>query len=196
MARYFRAVLVLLVLAIIIGLPAGYASFRNSNFRNFRVVEPGVLYRSGQLSSRGMERVLHDYGIRTVVTLRDAEIEGEQPPDWQEEAFCKKMDIQHVRIRPQRWWSPTGGPVPAESGVKKFLAVMDDPANFPVLIHCMAGIHRTGAHIAIYRMEHDRWSNERALQELRDCGYDHLDDEWDVLGYLESYQPRWKTGSK
>jgi protein tyrosine/serine phosphatase len=40
---------------------------------------------------------------------------------------------------------------------------MDDPANHPVLVHCFAGVHRTGAHIAIYRMVHDRWPNAKAL---------------------------------
>ena len=69
---------------------------------------------------------------------------------------------------------------------------MDDPANYPVLVHCFAGIHRTGAYMAVYRMEIDRWDNDAALDELRACGYRHLDDEWDVLGYLESYRPRWK----
>jgi protein tyrosine/serine phosphatase len=68
---------------------------------------------------------------------------------------------------------------------------MDDPANFPVLVHCFAGIHRTGAYVAVYRMEHDRWTNAEALDELRAFGYRNLDDEWDVLGYLEQYRPRW-----
>jgi protein tyrosine/serine phosphatase len=181
----------LLVVAVIVGLPLGYAAYCNTHYRNFRVVKPGVLYRSGQMTLTGLERVIHDYGIRTVVTLRDADVEGERPPDWAEEEFCRKMDLRHVRIRPQRWWSPTGGPVPAEEGVKRFLAVMDDPANYPVLVHCFAGIHRTGAHVAIYRMEYDRWPTAEALDELRACGYRNLDDEWDVLGYLEQYRPRW-----
>jgi protein tyrosine/serine phosphatase len=191
MARALRFVMGALVVAVAVGLPAGYVSYRNANFRNFRVVTPGVLYRSGQLSRAGLERIVHDYGIRTVVSLRDADVDGDVPPDADEAEFCADQDIRHVRIRPQRWWSPTGGPVPAEAGVRRFLAVMDDPANYPVLVHCFAGIHRTGAHVAIYRMEFDRWPTARALDELRACGYRNLDDEWDVLGYLEQYRPRW-----
>jgi protein tyrosine/serine phosphatase len=57
----------------------------------------------------------------------------------------------------------------------------------------MAGIHRTGACVAIYRMEFDHWDNAAALDELRAGGYRHLDDEEDVLGYLENYRPRWKN---
>jgi tyrosine-protein phosphatase SIW14 len=193
MIRAIRFLLGLGVLSVIVGVPAGYAAYRNANLRNFGVVKPGVLYRSGQLSQSGLERVIHDHGIRTVVTLRDAVVEGERPPDWREEKYCRDQDIKYVRLRPREWHAELPGePVPAEAGLKKFLEVMDDPANYPVLVHCLAGIHRTGAYMAVYRMEMDRWDNEAALDELRACGYRHLDDEWDVLGYLESYRPRWK----
>lgn len=193
MTRAIRYLLSALVVAIIVGLPVGYASYRNAHLRNFSVVKPGVLYRSGQMSVAGLERIVHDHGIRTVVTLRDALVEGERPPDWREQEFCRNQDIQYVRIRPRMWSSADGGPAPAEAGVHRFLAVMDDPANYPVLVHCMAGIHRTGACVAIYRMEFDHWDNAAALNELRTGGYRNLDDEWDVLGYLENYRPRWKA---
>src|SRR5438874_2131240 len=124
-----------LTAAVVVGGPVGYAAYRNAHYRNFRVVTPGVLYRSGQLSRDGLDRVLHDYGIRTVVTLRDPDV-SKKEPDWGEEEFCRQSDVRYVRIAPQRWWSPTGGPAPAEAGVKTFLAVMDDPANYPVLVHC------------------------------------------------------------
>ena len=65
---------------------------------------------------------------------------------------------------------------------------MDNPDNYPVLIHCFAGIHRTGAFCAIYRMEYEGWTNAEAIEELRACGYSNLDDEWDILGYLEQYR--------
>jgi tyrosine-protein phosphatase SIW14 len=86
--------------------------------------------------------------------------------------------------------------VPAAEGVRKFLALLDDPANHPVLVHCFAGVHRTGAYCAIYRMEYDRWSNARAIAEMCACGYRDLDDEWDLLGFLEEYQPRWKRAAE
>jgi hypothetical protein len=69
---------------------------------------------------------------------------------------------------------------------------MWDPNNYPVLVHCWAGIHRTGAYCAIYRMEFDHWTNADAIAELKSMGYDTLDKEWDILGYLENYWPSWK----
>jgi hypothetical protein len=111
-----------------------------------------------------------------------------------EELFCRDRGINHVRIRP-RLWTLSSGAAPADQGVKRFLSVMDDTANYPVLIHCFAGIHRTGSFCAIYRMEYEGWSNARAIAEMKHCGYRNLDDEPDVLGYLSNYRPRSADGA-
>ena len=126
------------------------------------------------------------------MSLRDTKVDGKQPPDAAEETYCRKLDLNYLRLGPQKWWSPTPGPVPADANVKRYLEVMDDPANYPVLVHCFAGIHRTGQYLAIYRMEYERWDNAAALEEMRANGYVTLDDEEDVFDYLKAYTPRWK----
>lgn len=189
MPRPLRWLFGMLILAVLVGGPLAYYSYRYRNFRNFHVVTPGVLYRSGQLSQQGLEQVLHDYEIKTIVTLRDAPIPGNPPPDRAEEEYCRKMGIKHVRLAPQSWSAPDGS-VPAAANVQKFLEVVSDPNNHPVLVHCFAGAHRTGACVAVYRLECQRWSTEQTLEEMRTYGYDNLDEEWDILGYLEGYGAR------
>jgi protein-tyrosine phosphatase len=61
-----------------------------------------------------------------------------------------------------------------------------------VLLHCFAGQHRSGAFCAIYRVEFQRWTPAEALDEMRRCGYDNLDAEWDVRNFVLFYQPSWK----
>jgi tyrosine-protein phosphatase SIW14 len=186
-----RWILGLSLTAFIVGAPILYAHYEEKHIRNFRVVQPGVLYRSGQMTLSGLRQVIREYGIRTVVTLRDAADPKDPPPDWKEEEYCKKEGVTYCRISPRNWWSPDGS-IPAERGVSQFRDLMDDQKNYPVLIHCFAGVHRTGAFCAVYRMEYEHWSNAQALAELRACGYRNLDDEWDLLEYLEAYTPRWK----
>jgi protein tyrosine/serine phosphatase len=70
-----------------------------------------------------------------------------------------------------------------------FRQVLADPANHPVLIHCYAGIHRTGTYCAVYRMDYQQWSNPEAIAELRSLGYATLDGDADVLTFLERYRP-------
>jgi tyrosine-protein phosphatase SIW14 len=77
-----------------------------------------------------------------------------------------------------------------DENVEQFLQILSDPRHHPVLVHCFAGIHRTGAYCAIYRMEFEGWPRERALLEMKSCGYDNLESEYDIRGYLEQYQPR------
>jgi tyrosine-protein phosphatase SIW14 len=179
----------LLAIALIV-VPYAYSRVREKSLRNFRVVQDGVLYRSAQLSPNGLERVIHDYGIRTVVNFRDVE-DGkwvEAPDPWEDE-LCLRLGINYVRM-PLRVWAEDRGVIPAEENVKKFLEIMADPNNRPVLVHCFRGVHRTGSYCAIYRMEYQGWSNADALEELKALGYDKLDQEDDVRGYLERYVPR------
>jgi protein tyrosine/serine phosphatase len=190
MPRTLRCSFAVFIVALLVGGPWVYARVRLPQLRNFRVVEDGVLYRSGQLTLTGLKQMIHDWGIKTVVTLRDPIAADEGSPDTAEEQYCRAQELTYVRIPPKNWWSAEG-PAPVDEGVRKFREIMANPENYPVLVHCFAGIHRTGAYCAIYRMEHDHWPNARAIEEMKACGYDNLDDEWDILGYLEQYRPTW-----
>jgi tyrosine-protein phosphatase SIW14 len=185
-----RLVGVVVVVLLVVGPLLVYSHFE-SQTRNFRVVADGVLYRSGQMSLDGLKRVVHNYRIRTVVTLRDADDPDDDPPDLEEELWCKKMGLAHVRLRPAAWWG-SDGRAPADVNVARFRQVLDDPSNHPVLVHCFAGVHRTGAYCALFRMEYQGWSNGRAIEEVIAHGYENLLDEQDVLGYLERYRPTWR----
>jgi protein tyrosine/serine phosphatase len=173
------------VLALIVG-PVVYAFHEEKQTRNFRIVREGLLYRSARMTLPGLKRIAHDYGIRSVISLRDADA-----AERAEEEFCRKEEINFFRLPPKSW-DTTWGPAEAEVNVRRFLAILDDPDNYPILIHCFAGIHRTGAYVAIYHMERDHWSNEAAIADLKAGGYDNLDNELDVLGYLQQYRPTWK----
>jgi protein tyrosine/serine phosphatase len=183
------------IAALVVTAPLLYRVYVERTFRNFRVVRPGVLYRSGQLTHDGLVRMIHDHGIRTVISLRDSYVPGLPPPDRDEEEFCLKEEIYYFRLSPKHWWADEGSP-PADENVRQFLAILDDPKYYPVLVHCMAGSHRTGAYCAIYRMEYDHWENAEAMNELYAGGYTHLWEEEDIRTYLEHYTPRFRRSEK
>jgi hypothetical protein len=56
--------------------------------------------------------------------------------------------------------------------VAPYLKVLDDPTCYPVLLHCRAGLHRTGVLTAVYRMEYEGWSHALAIAELQAHGFD------------------------
>jgi tyrosine-protein phosphatase SIW14 len=187
MPRYLPQLAGVMVVCALIAAPLVFAVHQQNQMRNFRVVKEGVIYRSGQMTLDGLKRAVHDYGIKFVVSLRD----GDKPVDVEEEEYCAKEDIKFIRLPPRKWWAQTG-PAPVEENIAVFRSVMADPANYPVLVHCFAGVHRTGAFCAVYRMEQEHWTNTQAISELKEFGYINLDEEWDVLGYLEEYKPTWR----
>jgi len=185
--RLVRIFLGLLIATILVAGPYYFFQFRKAQFRNFHVVKEGVLYRSGQMTLDGFLRMVHDHSIKTVISLRFASHPKNLAPDADEERACQALGLNHVRIPYRSWW-PEHGSVPADKGVTQFLKVMRDPANYPVLIHCFAGIHRTGAYCAVYRIEFENWSNEKAMAEMKAHGY--VVDHQDVFAYLENYRPK------
>ena len=179
------------VLALVVGAPLVYSAHVNTHTRNFRVVEDGVLYRSGQLTPEGMDRVLRDYHIKTVVSLRTTRTAAPPPDSWEKDV-CAARGLNHVRIVPRVWGADETGEIPAEQAVQEFLAVMDRKENHPVLVHCYAGIHRTGTMCAIFRMDYHGWTAERAMAEMQLYGFDPEDMHQHIAVYLRDYKPRAK----
>lgn len=179
---------ILTVLLLLVG-PLAVAVRFEEQTRNFRPVREGVLYRSGQMTLPGLKRVVAYHGIKTVISLRDSYTADRPPPDMEEEAYCRKVDLHYYRFSPRHWQGKKGGPAPVEENVRQFLEIMSDPRHHPVLVHCFGGVHRAGAYSAIYRMEFEGWSNEQAIEELKATGYTNLEEHDDILGFMEKYKP-------
>ena len=74
----------LLLASLVVALlafPFLYARQRHETYRNFRVVDEGNLYRSGQMSPAGIARVCREKGIKTVISLRDEEKQADDVQD-------------------------------------------------------------------------------------------------------------------
>lgn len=183
--QFGLSVLALVVVAVPIALALGI----QHDMRHFRTVREGLFYRSGQMNGPGLARTVHDFGIRTVITLRDAIKSGDPPPDLSEENWCRENGLNYHRFRPLPWESGNQSPAPVESNVSKYLQILGDANNYPILLHCFAGIHRTGTYTAIYRMEVEHWPIEKAVQEMRNCGYTHIENDKDLCGFIMGYRP-------
>ncbi len=141
-----------------------------------------ILVRSGQPTAQTLERLRAQHGIRTVVNLR-----GEHPGKawWEEE----RRGVAAIGAEWVQW--PTGGRErPPPETVAAFLDLIEDPGARPVLVHCESGIHRTGMLVAVYRMQYQQWSAERALAELRRQGFRLGGRDRSALEqYLREYRP-------
>jgi protein tyrosine/serine phosphatase len=57
--------------------------------------------------------------------------------------------------------------VPTPENLEDFFKIMDNPANYPVLIHCFHGVGRAEMYSAIYRIEYENWDRDDARKETR-----------------------------
>lgn len=148
---------------------AGLTSIRIDNFGQ---VNPHY-YRGAQPRGRDFA-ALAAAGVKTVIDLA---AEG----DPAEQANATNAGMRFVRI------PMTTHQAPGADTIARFLALVNDPVNQPVYVHCMGGRHRTGVMTAIYRMTDDGWSPAQAFREMKQYkfGADFLHPEFKdfVLGF-------------
>jgi protein tyrosine/serine phosphatase len=168
--------------------------------RRLRVVDPGILLRSGCLTAGGFEEAVQRYGIKTIINLQD---EYPDPPvrvsyldtsTTSEIELCRRLGVHYVYLAPDllsRQEAETEHP----KAIDQFLAIMDDPTNYPVLIHCKAGLHRTGVMVAVYRMEYNGWSPQAALREAKANGFGEF-AATSANDYIAQYITRQKRGTR
>ncbi len=103
-------------------------------------------------------------GIKTILDLRGGPI---HEPRERKEVEAAGMQYVSVRL------SGIFGPKDAQ--IAKILSLLQDSRRTPVFIHCRRGDDRVGEVIACYRMAHDHWTNQQAMQEARRSGMSRLE---------------------
>jgi protein-tyrosine phosphatase len=86
-----------------------------------------------------------------------------------ESEVCRQLGVRFVQLAPDLVSRHDKGQRPL--AIDQFLAVMDREDSYPVLLHCKAGLHRTGVLAAVYRMEYQGWSAGDAYRELKGHGF-------------------------
>lgn len=138
--------------------------------RRFTVAKEGVLYRMGQPTEEGLEKIVRRYGIRTVITtrledpvLRHDLFDLGEPSGATESAVIARLGAEHFDAPfPPAWYWPW----PAPDHFERLIDLLGDERRQPVLVHCHGGRHRTGTIVALYRLEYDRWPVEQAMREM------------------------------
>jgi tyrosine-protein phosphatase SIW14 len=146
------------------------AALANIRIDNFGQVN-AKYYRGAQPKGRDFAD-LAALGVKTMIDLAE---EG----DSAEEANARTAGMRFVRI------PMTTHQAPDQDTIARFLALVNDPANQPVYVHCMGGRHRTGVMTAIYRMTDEGWSPAQAFGEMKQYrfGADFLHQEFKDFVY-------------
>jgi protein tyrosine/serine phosphatase len=120
-------------------------------------VAPGVL--RGAQPGRDGYATLKAMGVRTVIDMRTSESERAQVEAAGMKAIAIPIEMTRDGLREK---------------VDRVVALMADPANQPVYVHCRHGQDRTGIVVAAYRMKQQGWPLTDAETEMQDFGFNDV----------------------
>ncbi len=109
---------------------------------------------------------LAEMGVRTVIDLRGGIFHGPK-----EKKKVEAAGMRYVCVR------LSGLLAPRDHQIAKIVSVLEDPEQKPVFVHCKRGGDRVGLVMACYRMMHDNWTNEQAMDEACALGL----TKWEIL---------------
>jgi tyrosine-protein phosphatase SIW14 len=166
--------------------------------KRLREVTPDRVYRCGEMNAAGFAETVARLKIHTVLNLQDDYPDPDVANsfwDWstvKESEMCRRLGVRYALIKPDlipRSLTPLERP----AAVDEFLKLMDDENAYPVLIHCKAGLHRTGVITAVYRMEYEGWTPAEAYRELKAHGF----GDWvctSANDYVNEYVLQYRRG--
>ena len=128
-----------------------------------------ILIRSPQPDREDLAEIKALYGLKTILNLRGADIKDDPNVSWHiaERDYAVAHNVGYFVLD-----FNDGTEIPSDGDLQLFDFVVTNSQFWPILIHCQGGIHRTGFLAAYYRIKHQSWSPERAIQEMEDYWFD------------------------
>jgi protein tyrosine phosphatase (PTP) superfamily phosphohydrolase (DUF442 family) len=170
--------------------------------KRFRVVAHGKMYRSGCMTANGLAAAIKAHKIRTVINLMEEAPDPLLHPHFFAPASVKESEVvekagaRYVTMV-VKYLPPNQARLERPETIERYLEVLDNPDSYPVLVHCKAGLHRTGVLIAVYRMEYEGWTWQEALAEVKANGFGERAstsaNEY-IQQYVISYRPKLRPG--
>lgn len=152
---------ILIAFVVLVALFCGYKWYDAYVNYRFMTISEGKVYKSGVIPPDEIEDFVKKYNIKSIVDLRGPVTLDKinNPENWKqiraEQAAVAKIDgLNYYNIPSEQ--------VPKKDNLNKFYKVIDNPDNYPILIHCYHGIGRAQVYSAVYRIEKENWSNEDA----------------------------------
>ena len=157
---------------------------------NFEEISEDKVYKSGVIPPDQISEYVEDYNLKSIIDLRFPGTEDlVNNPEIPAELIAEKNAIDN--IEGVQYINLGTDQVPIQATIDKFLEIMDNQDNYPVLIHCHHGEGRAPLFSALYRIEYENWSNEDARAKTRLLLKGSSFDDGAPKGdFLMNYQPK------
>ncbi len=154
-----------LLLAVIFVLVGKYVYDININ-HNFETITEGKVYKSGVIPPNEIDSYVKKHHIKSIIDLRfPGTGDDVNNPEIPAELTAEKIAVE--KIKGVNYFNNGSDQVPVQKNLDIFFKIMDNPANYPVLIHCFHGVGRAEMYSAIYRIEYENMNKEEARTSTR-----------------------------
>ena len=155
--------ILLFVLLLVFG--GKYVYDMNIN-HNFETITEGKVYKSGVIPPDELETYIKKYKIKSIVDLRfPGTGDDVNNPENVAELEAEKSAV--AKINGVNYFNDGSDQVPTKENLVLFYKIMDNPANYPVLVHCYHGVGRAELYSAVYRIEYENWDKDEARTSTR-----------------------------
>lgn len=177
------------ILAVVLIFVGKYVYDMNIN-HNFETITEGKVYKSGVIPPNEIESYVKKYHIKSIVDLRfPGTADLVNNPEVPKELTAEQQAV--AKIQGVNYFNNGSDQVPKQENLDRFFKIMDNKANYPVLIHCYHGVGRAEMYSALYRIEYEGWSNEEARKGVRAIiKWSSFDDGTPKGEYLKAYKAR------
>jgi protein tyrosine/serine phosphatase len=155
--------ILLLVFALLFG--GKYVYDMNIN-HNFETISEGKVYKSGVIPPDELESYVKKYKIKSIVDLRFPGT-GDDVNNPEDAAELEAEKSAVAKIKGLNYFNDGSDQVPTKENLILFYKIMDNPANYPVLVHCYHGVGRAELYSAVYRIEYENWDKDEARTNTR-----------------------------
>jgi protein tyrosine/serine phosphatase len=133
---------------------------------NFKVISEGKVYKSGVIPPEDIADFVKEHQIKSIIDLRfPGTGDDVNNPEIPVELIAEKEAA--AKIKGLNYFNLGSDQVPKPENLEYFFKIMDNKANYPVLIHCFHGVGRAEMYSAIYRIEYENWDRDEARKETR-----------------------------
>lgn len=175
-----RAVMLIAVLA------GAYAYRQHHRYKHFAVHVPGKVYRSAWVEGEVFEELIARYHVKTVVNLCYPGEMGKRDFEQRQAVARSGAKLIELPFPPNDTWDLN------YPSVAEMERILDDPASYPIWIHCQHGRERTVKALAMYDIRKRHLTAKDSLEKMPLFGMPH---PWHVVVFAHNYESRLREQS-
>ena len=154
-------------LLLLVAATAGGLAYRHhKRYKHLAIHDPGMVYRSAWLDGDVFREIIDKYQIRTVLNLCEPGELGE------ERCIDQRAAVRGSGARLIELSLPAAMIDASDPAVAGFVEILDNPANYPLLVHCQHGVTRTAKLLAMYDILFRAMTAEESLGRMPLFGRD------------------------